>query len=199
MIGPVKLALEEQLGLGGDRNFVCDILFSDLTPTAATTKVLTIQAYLQQELLRGFCFKLITPFVGASITGLTLQVGVAGASLYSNQAAFIGGNNGAAPPVVVGQELCASGYKLADDGIVTAVNTGTVGASSYDAATSGVISSARALLNDRNSRTLATQESGNITALFTATGANLSALTAGQVRLFFGQFGLSKYNGFNNL
>jgi hypothetical protein len=44
----------------------------------------------------------------------------------------------------------------------------------------------------------AAQEAGDIEALFTATGANLTALTTGKVRIYFNLIPLSKLRGINN-
>ncbi len=183
---PTRLSLNEQLGIGGTRNFVSVIDYTDLNGTAATTKILTLQAYLARELLQGFCFDLITPFVGASITNIKLDVGYDGTAV-DLQTAFINQ-----------QEIVASGYRLCDDGSVAAVNTSTVD-NTYGQAENDVITSLRTLANDANARKLATQEAGNITALFTATGANLTALTAGRLHLYFGQFGLTKFRDVNGL
>jgi hypothetical protein len=44
----------------------------------------------------------------------------------------------------------------------------------------------------------AAQEAGAIEALFTATGANLTALTTGKIRVYFNVIQLSKLRGINN-
>lgn len=181
---PYGLTTQDRAGLGGKRNFGCLIDYTDLSGTAATTLVLTLQAYAARDLLSDFCFDLIDPFVGASITNLKLDVGYDGTTV-DLQTGFINQ-----------QELVASGYRRCDNGSVAAVNTSTVD-NTYGQAENDVITSLRTLANDANSRKLAAQEAGNITALFTATGANLSALTAGRLRLYFGQFGLTKLRDMN--
>lgn len=186
MTGPYKLLLDERLGLPNTPNFGVDIDYTDLNGTAATTKILTLSAYAARHVIGGFSFDLITPFVGASITNLVLDVGYDGATV-DLQTAFI-----------TGQELCAAGYRVADDGFLAAVDTQTVDGT-YGTAESDVINSLRTRVNALRLRTLAAQETGNITALFTATGANLSALTAGKIRLFFRQHNLRDFRNVNAL
>lgn len=123
-----------------------EITYADLT-TASTAHTQTLAAYVAGKGVTAGAFKLVTGFVGTSITALTMAVGYDGAT-----------NDD-------------------PDGIIEAVELATAGT--------------EILFGDATGAVFATKrtgyfpvDAGNYTALFTATGANVTALTAGEVHVY---------------
>ncbi len=123
------------------------VLSTDLTAAATTQTLSLITGMRKGHIVKDAALVLQTPFVGPSITNLTVDVGFDGASV-DDADAFI--------DLV---ELASAGTEiLACDGNGAAFATLRTGHAFVEAAT--------------------------ITALFTATGANLSVLTAGEVWIY---------------
>ena len=132
------------------------ITFADFASVAATTKVHVIFSGLVAGfLVRNAAFRLVSGFVGASVTNLTLQLGWTGASSDD------------------------------DNGLIEAVELATAGTEILAGDATGA-----ALATKRTG--FAPQEAAAIEALFTATGANLSVLTAGEVHIYLAVSDLSK-------
>ena len=132
------------------------ITFADFASVAATTKVHVIFSGLVAGfLVRNAAFRLVSGFVGASVTNLTLQLGWNGASSDD------------------------------DNGLIEAVELATAGTEILAGDATGA-----AFATKRTG--FAPQEAAAIEALFTATGANLSVLTAGEVHIYLAVSDLSK-------
>lgn len=162
-LAPVPLQLEERIKTGASHRIQID--FTDLTDTAGTAKTLIVFPYIARDLIKDAWFDLVNPFVGTSITNLVFKFGWNGAS--------VDDDNG----LIESTEIASAGTEiLAGRGRVDA---GTVDGT-YGSAEAAVINSLRALFEG-----LQAQEAGNLEVVFTATGANLSALTAGRLYLYF--------------
>ena len=149
-----KLSSEETREGGFTHRIAID--HDDLT-AAATTQTLTLLSGLGVgSLIKEAAFRLVSGFVGASVTNLTMEVG----------------------------------YDLAagtDDpnGIIESVELATAGTEILAGDATGAIFATK--------RTgFAPQEGCTITALFTATGANVSVLTAGEVHVYLAVSDLTK-------
>ncbi len=150
----LKLSAEETRESGFTHKAA--ITFADLVATAATTKALTVFSGLVAGfLVRNAAFRLVSGFVGASVTNLTLELGWNGATSDDP--------NG----LIESVELATAGTEiLAGDATGAAFATKRTG--------------------------FAPQEAATLEALFTATGANLTALTAGEVHVYLTVSDLSK-------
>lgn len=138
------LSNAQQAQLGFTHRF--EILYSDLT-TASTAHTQTLAAYTAGKGVTAAAFRLVSGFVGASVTNLTMAVGFDGAT--TDDA----------------------------DGIIEAVELATAGTEiNYGDATGAIFAAKRTGYFP--------QDAGNYTALFTATGANVTVLTAGEVHVY---------------
>jgi hypothetical protein len=149
-----KLSAEETREYGFTHKVI--LTYPDLSAAATTKTVNLLTGLVAGHLITGAAFRLVSGFVGASVTNLTMEVG----------------------------------YDLAagtDDpnGIIEAVELATAGTEILAGDATGAIFAAK--------RTgFAPQEACTITALFTATGANLSVLTAGEVHVYLSVVDLTK-------
>lgn len=122
-----------------------EVTYADLT-TASTAHTQTLAAYTAGKGVTGAAFKLVTGFVGTSITNLTMKVGY-------------------------------DGTTDDDDGIIEAVELATAGTEILYGDATGVVFATK--------RTgYFPVDAGNYNAVFTATGANVTALTAGEVHVY---------------
>ena len=132
------------------------ITYADFASVAATTKVhVVLSGLVAGFLVRNAAFLLVSGFVGASVTNLTLQLGWNGTTSDD------------------------------DNGLIEAVELATAGTEILAGDATGA-----AFATKRTG--FAPQESAAIEALFTATGANLSVLTAGEVHIYLAVSDLSK-------
>jgi hypothetical protein len=146
MAKTLKLSAEESRETGFTHKAV--ITHNDLTAAATTETVSLVTGLGVGHLIKEAAFRLVSGFVGASVTNLTMEVGY---------------------------DLAAG----SDDpnGIIEAVELGTAGTEILAGDATGAIFATK--------RTgFAPQEGCTITALFTATGANVSVLTAGEVHVY---------------
>jgi hypothetical protein len=149
-----KLSAEETREYGFTHKVI--ITHPDLSATATTKTVNLLTGLVAGHLITGAAFRLVSGFVGTSVTNLTMQVG----------------------------------YDLAagtddPDGIIETVELATAGTEILAGDATGAIFATK--------RTgFAPQEACTITALFTATGANLSVLTAGEVHVYLSVVDLAK-------
>ncbi len=168
----IPLSIEESVKTGCSHLAIVD--FTDLNGTAGTGKTLTFFTYAARDVLGRLIMDLVTPFVGASVTNLTVKVGYNGATVDDDDA-FL--------PLT---ELAGVATEiLAATSTPAAVDTTTVD-QTYSTEESTVINSLRTVVNNlRAALGLSAQEAGTIEAVFTSTGANLTALTAGRVKFYF--------------
>jgi len=132
------------------------IKYTDLNTTAALTATLVLlSGMVAGFLVRNAAFRLVSGFVGASITTLTLKVGWNGATVDDDDGL-----------IAAASVLTANSPILAGDATGAAFATLRTG--------------------------FAPQESAAIEAVFTAIGANLTALTAGEVHVYLTVSDLSK-------
>lgn len=170
----VELTLEEQVKTGRSHMAVID--YTDFIGVAALTKVFAILPYVARDILERGAFDLVTPFVGPSITNVSVQLGWNGAT------------TDLANGLIEARELAGAATEiLADAGSIdtSAIDT-TFGAQEV-----AVITSLR------NRQAYAAQDAGNVEVLFTAIGANLSVLTAGKVRILLNKITLADLRGIN--
>lgn len=181
----IPLSIEERCKLGG-RSHMAVVDFTDLNDTAGTAKTLTFGTYAARDIIGRLMFDLVTPAVGASITNLVCKVGYDGAAVDDDDA------------FLPSTELCAAGTEiLAGMGVPSVVATDTVDGT-YGTEESTVIGSLRTKLNALLAlQGLAAVEAGTIEAVFTSTGANLTALTAFKIRFFFDWITLPEMRGIN--
>lgn len=166
---PVDLGLEEQIKTGCNKRL--DISYTDLNDTAGTAKTLVVDPYVARDLIRNAKFDRVTSFDGASITSLVFKFGWNGAS--------VDDDNG----LIESTEICDAGTEILAGG--GRVNTGTVD-STFAQAEADVLNSLRALYEG-----LQAQEAGNLELVFTSTGANLTALTAGRLLIYYNHLSLN--------
>lgn len=166
----MDLGLEEQIKLGG-RNRRLEINYTDLNDTAGTAKTLVVDPYIARDLIRNAIFDRVTSFDGPSITSLVFKFGWNGAS--------VDDDNG----LIESTEICDAGTEILAGG-------GRVDASTVDStfaqAEADVLNSLRAIFAG-----LQAQEAGNLEIVFTSTGANLSALTAGRLLIYYSKLRLN--------
>lgn len=141
-----KLSAEESRETGYTHKSI--ITHDDLTAAALTQTITLVSGLGVGHLIKEGAFRLVSGFVGASVTNLTMEVGY---------------------------DLTAG----ADDpnGIIESVELATAGTEILAGDANGVI-----FLTKRTG--FAPQEGCTVTALFTATGANVSVLTAGEVHVY---------------
>lgn len=132
---------------------VVKLLYTDLTDTAALTKTLPILPGSTGTLpvgsmVRCIGHRVVTAFVGASVSALTLQVGDGGDTDRFATAAL--------------DSMLATGYTAVPASVTT--------------------------------QPYAYESADTVDALFTAVGANLSVLTAGEVHVFLQVVPLGEFN-----
>lgn len=171
----IELGLQERIK-AGNRSHMAVIDYTDLNDTAGTAKTITLAPYVARDILERGAFDLVTGFVGTSITNLTVALGWNGASTDD------------ADGLIEAKEIATAGTEiLADAGSIDPQTIdGTFGAPEL-----AVINSIKAR------QAYAAQDAGNVQAVFTSTGANLDALTAGKIRLFFNLTRLADFRGIN--
>jgi hypothetical protein len=167
----IPLSLEERLKTKCSHLQVVD--FNDLTDTAGTTKTLTVFTGKAGQTLGRVVGKIKTNFDGGSTTDLTVTATL---------------NYGSSTDKIVipatsihedGTEVAHFPVQIAD------VDDGTVD-TTYGQDEADVITSLRTKLNAvLGALPKAINEAWTLDLLFTATGANLSTLTAGKVQIFF--------------
>lgn len=182
----IELSLEERVKSGCSHLAIAD--YTDLNGTAGTGKTLTFFTYAARDVLGRLKMDLVTPFVGAAVTNLTVKVGYNGASVDDDDA-FL--------PLT---ELAGVATEiLAATATPAAPDASTVD-ETYSTAESTVVNSLRTVINNlRAALGLAAQEAGTVEAVFTSTGANLTALTAGRVKFFFDVVRLPDFRDINGL
>ena len=167
-------ALETVAALGATH--VARITYSDLTDTAATTKTVTLLASIAANtLFRYVGHVLITDFDGGATSELTMAVGYD----LSSGTDDVDGFQTATSVHADGTEVDVTPE------LVTDVDTSTVDAT-YGTEESTVIASLRTKLNlllKQQPRSFIT--TWDLECAFTATGANLSTLTSGEVLVLF--------------
>ena len=173
-----KLDVAQAAALG--RNCKFTITYADLAEEGATTSaVLTLlnDVAVRSE-ISNVAFSLPTAFDGGSTSGLLLDVGVT-----ADLDAFIDG-------IEIhedGTQIIAAGPTL------TAPSTTTVD-ETYATPESVVLTDLRTLANQIvNSAPKVLTATTDLLATFTATGANLDTLTAGEVNIFAKVVDLSKF------
>lgn len=152
----IPLSLEEQAKTGFTHKSI--ITYADVAAIsgATTAGAIAIHPYTAGTAFQAAAYKLVSGFVGASVTNLTIEVGWNGASTDDP--------NG----LIEASEIATAGTEvnyLLGNGVAFA--TKVTGYAALDA--------------------------GNIEATFTATGANLSVLTAGEVHVYLKAVDLTKY------
>lgn len=165
---------------------VADLVAAAAAAGSTTSITIDVMAYLPRDIVNLAFFDLVTPFDGGATSELTLKFGYNGATVDDDDA-FIAARSIHADATEI----------LADAGSVTAIGTETVDGT-YDADTATVINALRVTANElRARRFFAAQEAGTLQLILTSTGANLSALTAGEVVLYFNLIRLSAIRGIN--
>ncbi len=151
-----------------------EVTYADLT-AAATTQTLTLASILAAgTFVSNVCYKVVTLFSGGSTSDLTVQVGY-------DVATGTDDANGLLPAHSIHADAT---YILAGPSPIGDADTSTVDGT-YGSDESTVIASLRTKLDAATrSAPKAFQEAGSLTALFTATTANLSTLTAGEVHIY---------------
>ena len=181
----IALSLQERIKVGG-RSHMAVIDYTDLSSTASTAKTLTLGTYAARDFIGRFLYDLVTPFDGGATSEMTLKIGYNGAAVDDDDA-FLPATS---VHVDATEILCANGAPAV-------VDTSTVD-ETYSTAESTVIASLRTKVNALIAVLgLAAVEAGTIEAIFTATGANLTALTTGKIRIFFDWITLPDMRGIN--
>lgn len=169
-----ELTLEERVKTGRSHMVVID--FNDFAGVASTGKTFQLLSYLPRDLIGRGAFVLADGFVGPSITNVTAKLGYNGATTDDDDG------------LIEAKELATAGTEIIAD-------AGSIDASAIDATFGApelaVLSSLRAR------QEYAPQDAGSIEIVFTATGANLSVLTAGVLRVFFNVIRLTDFYGIN--
>lgn len=158
-IAPIELSLEERIKLdGATHKIVVD--YTDLTDTAGTAKTLVLLPYLARDIVRLKAWDLVKTFDGGATSELTVKLGWNGT---------VDDDDGLLLATSIHEDATEilGGASKAN----TATTDTTFGQQELD-----VLDSLRALFNG-----LQAQDAGNIEAVFTSTGANLSTLTQGRV------------------
>lgn len=150
-----KLSIEEQAKTGFTDKAI--ITFSDLAALGAVASgAIAIFPYTAGTVFQQCAYKLVSGFVGTSVTNLTIELG------------WNGGTTDDPNGLIEASEIATAGTEvnyLLGNGVAFA--TKVTGYAALDA--------------------------GNIEATFTATGANLDALTAGEVHVYLKAVDLTKY------
>lgn len=141
----IKFSSEETRESGYTHKAVID--HDDLTAAAVTQTLTIFSGLVAGFIVKEAAFRLVSGFVGASVTALVMDVGWNGATVDD------------ADGLIDNVELATAGTEiLAGDGNGPAFATLRTG--------------------------FAPQEAATLEAVFTATGANVSVLTAGEVHVF---------------
>lgn len=149
-----KLSAEETREFGYTHKAI--VTHDDLTAAATTETITLVTGLGVGHIIKEAAFRLVSGFVGASVTNLTLEVGYDLAS-------------GSDDP----------------NGLIEAVEIATAGTEILSGDATGAVFATK--------RTgFAPQEGCSITALFSATGANVSVLTAGEVHVYLSVVDLTK-------
>lgn len=158
------------------------VKYTDLTGTASTSKTQTLAAIPANTLFKFVGMVLRTDFAGASVTELTVTAGYDLTSGTDDADGYLAATSicGAAT------EIDAAPEEVAD--VNTATTDTTYGQQELD-----VIDSLRTRVNLLcKQAAVAHNEAWTLTALFTATGANLTALTAGEVWFLYAALDLDQ-------
>ena len=173
-----KLDVAEAAALGRNTAFEFDFnhLAAAGSTTSSTANLLdTVAAKFE---ISKVAYHLPVAFVGASITNLTVSVGVTAATTDFLNAV----------------EVCASTPAGAGQAAYSSISTTTVD-ETYATPESTVLTNLRTWANQViNSRSKILTSSTNLVATVTATGANLSALTAGRIVILAQVVDLSKFD-----
>lgn len=176
-VNVIQLPLEERIKTGCShavRLTLATILAAASAAGATTSLTLDLSAYVARDIVNLAFFDLVTPFNGGATSELTLKLGYNGTATDDDDA-FIAARSIHADATEI----------LADVGSVTAIGAETVDGT-YDADTATVINALRVTVNElRARRFFASQEAGLIQLILTATGANFSELTTGEVVVYF--------------
>jgi hypothetical protein len=177
----IPLTLEERLKTGGCTHLQ-PIDFNDFLDTAGTTKTLSILSGKARQGLGRIFFALKTAAVGASITNLTVKATLNYASSTDKE-------------TIPAFELCAAATELlAGPPQIADADASTVDGT-YGAEEQAVIGSLRTKLNQALGRLpIVPGETWTLDLLFTATGANLDALTALKLQVFVERIDLDDFD-----
>lgn len=181
----IPLSIEERCKVGG-RTHMGVVDYTDLSATAGTAKTLTFGTYAARDIIGRLIYDLVTPFDGGATSELTVKVGYNGTAVDDDDA-FL-------PATSVHLD---STEILSSLGVPAVVDASVVDGT-YGSQESTVIESLRTKLNALLAlQGLAAVEAGTIEAIFTSTGANLTALTTGKIRFFFDWITLPEMRGIN--
>lgn len=185
----VKLPLEERVSTGCShalRLVVAEVLTLASAAGATTALTINVKTYQARDIVNLAFFDLVTPFDGGATSGLTLKFGYNGATVDDDDA------------FIAARSIHVDATEIfADAGGLTAVATDTVD-STYGSAEATVLESLRTTVNEvRARRFFAAQEAGTFQLILTSTGANLSALTTGEVVLYFNVIRPTELRGIN--
>lgn len=172
-----ELALQERVKTGCSHVAIID--YTDLNSTAGTTKALNLfDGGIARDIVDKVLVDLVTPFDGTSTTNLKLDVGYNLAAGTDDPDAFI------------------DNIELHNDATEILADGGSIPVQTID--TTFGQPEADAITDLRARRPFAAQEAFDIEALFTSTGANLTDLTSGRVRIYFNVIRLTSLRGINN-
>ncbi|MFA6959947.1 MAG: hypothetical protein WC205_04250 [Opitutaceae bacterium] len=185
----IQLPLEERIKTGCSHavRLTLAIILAEAAAAGATTSLtLDVGDYIARDLVDRAIFDLVTPFDGGATSELTLAFGYNGVAV-DNASAFIGAHS-----------IHADGTEiLADQGGTTAVDATVIDAT-YGAPEQAVLDSVRVTVNElRARRSFAAQETGKLQIVLTSTGANFSALTTGEVVVYFNWIRMTDLRGIN--
>lgn len=175
----IPLMNQEQLLTGCShmiRLKVADLLTLAAAAGATTSLTVPVAPYVARDVIDRAMFDLVTPFDGGATSELTVKFGYNGATVDDDDA-FIEARS---------IHLDATEI-LADAG---SADTATID-NTYGSQEAGVLGSLRA------KRPFAAQEAGTLELVFTSTGANISALTAGEIIVYFNHLRLPSLRGIN--
>jgi hypothetical protein len=156
--------------------------FADLSGTAATTLTSSIASLTARSAVRFLGFHLVTAFDGTSTTNLSLALGINRASGTDLATGFLAATelHNDATEIVIGP------VPIGDVDASTVDNT-------YGQAENDVITSLRTKLNTlMKLAPQAYSDAAAIEAYWTATGANLTDLSSGEIDLYFAIVDLTK-------
>jgi hypothetical protein len=192
----LKLSAEETRETGYTHKAV--VTWEDLVETAGTSKVLTLVSGLAAGSdVQSVAIYLPTPFNGGSTSGLLIDVGYNGAAV-DDADAFI---DGIEIHVDATEALGDRGSLALTAAALTATDSTSTIDETYAAGESAVLTALRtgyiALRTDvaqgnRLANGWVFREAAAIEATFTATGANMTELTTGEVRIFLRVVDLTK-------
>lgn len=167
-----QITKEMQAALGATHRV--NLKYTDLTDTAGTAKTLTpFSALAAGHYIRFVCYRLKTNFDGGSTSDMTLSSGIVGLTTVATR-------------LFQAQSVHEDGTEVPtfppNNGVVdtSAIDT------TYGQAELDVITSLRNLVNKLlNVQGMTVDQATDITLTATATGANLTALTQGEIDLFY--------------